>query len=1007
MKKFLSFVVLFCAVQVSTVFTACDEKTLDPLDGASLQAALVSADVDAVTIRLTSSVLDEYAYVVKSSTESAPVASDIFATGVTGAITSTSQELTILDLIPETAYKVYIAGRVGGGNDIYPEVRAVAFTTSAEDPSIVATISDTPAADASPATSVTLNVATKKIKEVAILAVKRSEASTVPAAAVVYAKGTKMEVVQGDNTAVIGSLTPNTEYVIYLTGVIAANDELLDVVTLEGVVTGDFTDAVTLFDVDTRSFKVNIKPVLTDPTNVIKWGTTDLAMYNLNIAVYGSNDAMMMNLNDSYYHNYFASDTTLVFDEEHSYYYSEEWDDYLQYYDPLIPGQPQIVMFGEFAYEEDEEKHGFWGWGGGYYIPLFDEDAYYDAIGGGGGFDLLATPRSEFVTEAKAGIDQSPYWSGFYKYINLVLAEPEQLDAEVKVDINLLPNGGGAITLTPDEGVDRYCMAVLDDNTYQMVIEDMFNGSDAYIQWYVTSYNAMFNIGAMTLEGPVAFNLQDMFYSVDRDATYHLLITAMKDSSEGASDGASQSFVHKTFTLPEPTLPAPTIKVEAIANPSGEESPYEVWFNLKCTSGDATEAMYNANYEREWNTSGYESDEALLMANGYPFDEAEIAAINSAAGLDVSFYTREDAVTVFGAIVANVEGTYSAAATAQQRSARASFPDRVESDLFNSLQGDWTATTHTVVSRYDENYKLVYDTVTKVSKVTIGDVTYPATLTDDVYDIYFNNTVYKTKEEVDAQYELFKQAVDVFNEKTRGNNRLLCNGFDFETSQPVCSSYADPYDLWTSVTYNGYDNESTVWDFGPKWYLEIAADGSVTAPFNLNSFAPASMWARYYGRVREYYFAASSGSAVLPYAYGTDGETGHFPVEVSADGNTVTVKPLVQSVNGEDQTFYPVLVIPYYGSYQLPAQVVSEVVLTRGWSDASTSANAGINSVSKPVNIDGIGRISPVARPKSRTAIAKPVQYKTIEAKAVTADQFKANIKEYVDKARTAKAARR
>lgn len=105
MKKFLSFVVLFCAVLVSTVFTACDEKTLDPLDGASLQAALVSADVDAVTIRLTSSVLDEYAYVVKSSTESAPVASDIFATGVTGAITSTSQELTILDLIPETDRK--------------------------------------------------------------------------------------------------------------------------------------------------------------------------------------------------------------------------------------------------------------------------------------------------------------------------------------------------------------------------------------------------------------------------------------------------------------------------------------------------------------------------------------------------------------------------------------------------------------------------------------------------------------------------------------------------------------------------------------------------------------------------------------------------------------------------------------------------------------------------------------------------------------------------------------
>ena len=121
-------------------------------------------------------------------------------------------------------------------------------------------------------------------------------------------------------------------------------------------------------------------------------------------------------------------------------------------------------------------------------------------------------------------------------------------------------------------------------------------------------------------------------------------------------------------------------------------------------------------------------------------------------------------------------------------------------------------------------------------------------------------------------YEGFKKQLKLYNERLRGQNRLLCLGLDidrpkYEYSTNYLAGWKTPYDLFIATTeeYNGYDTESMFFDFGPKWYLEMKSDGSVVAPFDVTNLPPLTLW----NRGAEYYFIGISKMAI------TQGE---FPV---------------------------------------------------------------------------------------------------------------------------------
>ena len=141
----------------------------------------------------------------------------------------------------------------------------------------------------------------------------------------------------------------------------------------------------------------------------------------------------------------------------------------------------------------------------------------------------------------------------------------------------------GTITITPDENINKYCVLILPDSEYLNMLPMIDNNTD-YLQWFTASYPGAMYWGAQTCNGPTQIILEDMYY-LEPETQYHLLITALGDEN-----GLSQKFIHDTFSTTAKSMPAPTVQVTSIPNPSGTESPYEVWFNVKCTSKNAASA---------------------------------------------------------------------------------------------------------------------------------------------------------------------------------------------------------------------------------------------------------------------------------------------------------------------------------------------------------------------------------------------------------------------------------
>ena len=990
MKNFLLKVALIGAMFAGLALTGCE--TQDPMENVAMGAEVTSTSLTGVTVKVMTNGINEYAYTVAEAGATKPTADAVFANGTVKSLEYTDGEdaFTVANLTPETDYVMYVAGR--SGNNYYPMVFELNFSTSIIPASMTAAVVES----ATTAQTLKVEVETVKIKAFAYAAVKAEEAGDkTPAADAVFADGTMVECTDGTHSFTLEALSPNTEYVIYVAGLLSEADENGNNQPYEKVLevkaaTGDFTEELTLFDVEGRSFKLHVKPALTDAANVIKWGTCDIFMYNMN----QQPDFEMLNLHDQYYGNYFQGDTTLVFDEAHGYVWSDEMGDYIQYYEAIVPGQPQYLALGEFKYEEDEDVHGRWGWGGGYYMPVMDQEGYMNAY-----YDSWMTGETP---------NENDYWTGYHKQIKFQTKGPEALDAGLNVDLSGLRANGGPIRINTNGNADRVTVMLLDPMTYEQIMPMLDNNED-YLQWFTTSYIGYMMVGAQTFAGAnIEFEMTDFLYEVDKDEQYKLMVVAAKDEVAGSLDAKYQQFTKVDVALPDYTLPAPVVEI----TPLEATELNTVSFNVKCTSQDAASGLYAANYEREWAEAGFDEAPAEAMEyNGNELTADDIAQINSAEGMVFEFWSREDAVTTLGVMLKSIEGLAGEVVIASNKSLPEPAKTPVESEYFTSLEGDWTATTTVVNKKYvgydPDTYQSIYEDVptTKTWKVTIGDVDYPATLTDDVYQTWFDATPYDTKEAVDEQYELFKAAVDNFNAKTAGQNRILMNGFDVHVpnyaGSKCYSQYATPFELWSSDSYNGYDNASPVWDFGPKWYLEVAEDGTVTAPFNVNYFAPMTNWTEYY---YAFYFAGVGPESFLPYDP-ANGENAHFPVEISEDGNTITVK----GCEFEGDTFYPNMGYISYGSFSLGGwgTVKADVVLTRGWTEPAPEeeetpavAKAGIDY--KPANYTSLYNVKPAKQVKSHTAVKALPTYEKVEMKVVSADEFKANVEKLRKSLKTA-----
>jgi hypothetical protein len=455
------------------------------------------------------------------------------------------------------------------------------------------------------------------------------------------------------------------------------------------------------------------------------------------------------------------------------------------------------------------------------------------------------------------------------------------------------------------------------------------------------------------------------------------------------------------------TKVAPVIDVTAIES----SDPYSVTFNIKAgadSKGNVQPIMgayWVCNYARDFELM-FNADytyATLLKNMGWTFSSEEIAQVNSPEGLTVTFPTLDGEVTRFAAYGCNDEYTFNVideehtAGWADCKSPLAESVAPVSSELFTLLEGDWTASAKLRAMQQEPDGSILTYHVDHKSKINISASApeLPATLDESVYGLYSS----KSREDVDNMFEELKELSDLFTEsRLVGQNRLLCSGFmDFDPAAPQLGvnrlEFRSPYDLFVATDYSSVDVSQLIYDFGPKWFLQIQEDGSVIVPFHSMMLPPMSNWPGY----AFYTGGVADGMAF----YDSNESYPGFPVEISDDLNTITIKPIVLNDGATDYYYYMNAIgVSQQGGLEIISTVITDIVLKRGWTETAAASSkvacsASADSVTA-INMDGsyVNELPKAVVCKSMT------EFKTQELPSYTRKE-KANVvtKEMVDEA--------
>lgn len=867
------------------------------------------------------------------------------------------------------------------------------------------------------ATTVTIKVTTEKITRFAYLVNLTPDINY--NASQIFNQGREMEAeADGTTNFTMSGLNPDTDYSI-LFAAATVDETWYDQVVELTFKTGSLEDEITIYDIDYRGFRVHVNwPETVKEGNVLKWGVADYYMYHYT----GASDAAKLNMHDKEMGNYITDSHTFIIDNEIENCCPPDgkggYDTNYPYYGIIVPGQLTYFFIGEFSYV-DADNIGYWytdedgdeiyvdftnGFHEpGYYNALFDEAAWRNA----GSPQVNSWGISPLAVEAVT--DQSQYWSGFYACYKFNTKAPEKLDGEVVVDKSGLKLNGGTLRFLPSENVALYLYGIFTQSNWESIIRGLPDSNEESIQWFLTTEEALYSYGVGAEYGPAEIDVSGAVTWFDTETEYIVAIIGM-----GNEEGTSQFFQVETFKLPAPTKPAPTIEVTAITKPTeeiakdGAQSPYEIWYNVKCPTKDAYQVMYACNTARAWESALaiYGSYEDIIRWGGY-FSSDEVVAINSDAGFNVRFDVLPESTYGFGAVGFSDEGRMGKADYVENTAGVEPLPDPIASNLYEDLKGEWTMRTHihyTVYNNQDLTYSL--EEGIRQSKVTIGDIVMPESLSSEVYD-RFQTKVGWDQDKVDNTYEEICNQVDLYNARTRSENRILCQGLDTYPIPYYLNysqlEYCSPYSLFygiSSLKYGYYDAASVLYDFGPKWFIEVMDDqGTLGVPFNANTMAPIFGLSEYH-LVGLNSTAPTSAWNTISFVFDEKGNatTGYFPVEVSDDLNTITVKPL--KYNG--QSYYPIVASWSGVQFEAAAYSVGELVLTRGW-EAGTEPIVPVDGTRAARVIKqqpSMGGEAPAQQVKShsltRFELENPILYKQVEGQILTEEESAARMKEYM-----------
>lgn len=784
-------------------------------------------------------------------------------------------------------------------------------------------------------------------------------------AAVLFKTGTTVTVEPGQVLRIDKNIEQDKTHYLYAAAKLNAEDYSA-LIELEFTTKPyEFNNVVTIVDTYHDGFKVHVAvpESVKEKDNALRYGYLNLAMYNKTTKLYGTVDVERLITNGNIYGRYIKNDSTLIYNSDNLYEYIG--DEALDLHDDIFPNEPGIFMVGEFRWasskEEIEQEIGVSGWYPSYIIPLYDWS--------------------------------KSMWTGVFEKVSFKAAAPAELETDFSIDIFDVTPLDATIQFNPDDNVYQYIYFVLDDNVYATMLD--LCGGEENLQWFISSTLAYYE-GATLGQGPKEINATSMMANNEplaKGTHYQVLVNAWGDAR-----GTSQKFLRAEFTTQQATKPRPVIAVTAVE--TGD--PYYATFNIKAApdrNGNIQPiagAYFGANYAREFQLKFNQkyTYESILKGN-YSFNKEDLAKINSPEGLNYSVPTLDGEITRMAVYGCNDEYTFNevdpsdedvAAGIARGWAdykapmAEGNGPVSAYASVLEKVAGTWTATA-TILAKQkvgeDAEGDAIYETydLEYKSRVDISGAMpeLPMPLPDSVYTLYAG----KPATEVDGMYEELQDLCNQFTEyRLAPMSRILCTGFiDFDYHAEIGrNDWRSPYDLFTASDYSSVDVAQILYDFGPKWFLEVREDGSVIVPFDSMYMPPMHNWPGYPFYVGGY----SSDFAIYD---ATDLYPG-FPVEIAEDGSRIVIKPIdFEGTKLYMNSFGLSQDAIMTGSVEVVAPVISEIVLTRDESAVTTPSSVDPCKASVRVKtFDGAKPSVPVMRKiGSMTEFGQPVKYEVAE----------------------------
>ena len=747
-------------------------------------------------------------------------------------------------------------------------------------------------------TTAKLTLTTNGVLEVAHKVVKVAEAGeTAPDAAIVFAEAEKvLPVVDGENVLDVEGLEGATDYVVYVAMKLANETFVLEECSFT---TSEYGDQI-LTMISTTPFSVKFHVNMPDTADwVLLLG--DRETYEQMKMYFGQSDAGFLESVGCI--NYRGSQTIEIKDGD--FWYTEvDWDGEvlgdMTY--TIKPGSAYVMLISA----------AYWGEVPNVWPETWRWMPYYEVAGGGGGWDdwvdddmgVMNTRGAMNLGEyTEVCTDEGVTFTHEYAK-QCFWTNPAALPAEgegVEVTLRKLTERTAYFEMVPSENCLSYHVLPLSDEDYSMLTS--FIG-EAGMQAYVLNYGE-----------PLAGGNEYVMSGLTVGANYHMMVTGLFEEN-----GAVQSFHHSTFSPQESTLPLPVIEVTSVEEKNTHD---KVYFNIKCSTKDATAGKYIANYVKDWIpelNSGYSYNDMVEMY-GQILTEEELDQVNSDEGYELFYTTYEDVATRLAVVAYNADEKAGEAVWADSKAAGLPAKDKVESSLYADLEGNWVLNywdTQSYLSseNSDKSKKYRQFQTTITTNPDFGPASFAAWQGDASYDFVLG-ALGGNEARVKSLFDEYKAVAAYHKEKYASQNQIVSVNFPcgYYVKADKQNVYT-PWDLFTSEYYSAYDNFELFYDFGPKVFFEVKRGDSLVLKSDMNALPPMESFDGAY-----YMVGIGKNGTTNQYLLSCE-----FPVTVSEDKNTLTVHP----VEYEGVLYYPGTVQYNYG-YAYPQNVTyKELVYTRG-----------------------------------------------------------------------------